>query len=492
LDHPRLSVAELQELASALLDCDCIRNKRARESLLDSLRDDPVGKHVNVSRQDLDRADVIGILSAFARHSGGLTTLLSGIELYEPGTVAVGKLRVLIERIEPDPLVPVDQYSLLQDLLPRIDCPDAETLYWKAVGTFGPAPTGPNRDLASLVRDLSDVNSTGPLPPLLIFLELVALKALAHRQALRQWIDSHAAHWNLDSDEIFRNRLALGTGEHLTADEKSYLVVQLEPYGADPQWYLPSAWFQQSGTSRKLQLSEEPVLAENLAQILHELLTNDAEVTRDAFSRLVVEVILPRKLINKDVDQLMIAPEGFPRPIGTQHPVVVRPFERMQNPALHREWQRKWSWLKRHGDDPRAAALGMHWIMRPAEVEPWQLLVQLMAEDTPVYIIMAFPTPESDTLGLDEYAAGVHSGAPVMLWCRDGQPPESFEQEVRALLANHGLQMLPELVHRYRKLAHYPGAPPAHLGRRLTLLWDDFDRKPEESNSLLAPTRGPK
>lgn len=488
LDRPRLSVGELNELAGALLDCFCIRDRATRDSLLLSLGSDPIGQYVSVNRQAHDRADVISIVHAFAAYSGGLTILLSGIELFEPGTLAVERVRNLIARLEPDPLVPRDQFTVLQALLTQIEFADADTLYWKAVGPYGPSPSGPTRDLASLARDLTDVNSGGgPLPPLLVFLEMLATRMPDHRQSLHRWIDRHAAHWSLDPVAVFKNRLGLD-GPQPTMEEKSYLVVQLEPYGADSHQYLPAAWFQQGGVSRRLRVSDDPMHADDLAALLNTLLTNDTEVNRDVGSQLMVEVILPRRLINKDVDQLMIEPEGFARPIGVQHPVVVRSFERLSKSPLHREWYRKSTWLKRNGDDPRATAAAVHWILRPDEARPDQLLARFMGEDTPVFLIMAFPAPDAEKLSDDEYAAGVHGGVPMMLWCRDRHPVDNFEQEVRALLGTHSLRMIPELVHRYRRRAHSEGSPD-HLGRRLTLLWDDFDRKPEPPKYLLAPTR---
>jgi hypothetical protein len=489
LDRARLTVLEQQRLADALLDCECIRDRRVRDQLLQTLRQDPVGQYVNVIRQDFDRADVIGILNAFARHSGGLTALLSCIDLFEPGSVAAERLHGLIERVEPDPLVSAEQRAVLDGILSLVTCPDAEDLYWESVGIFGPAPTGPGNDLASLARDLSDVVGAGLIPPLLIFLELLALRTTVHRQALHHWIDRHAAQWNVDQAELSRYRS--GLSDRTTPETQSYLVVKLESYGADPEQYLLSTWFQHTGVSKPLRQSEEPIVVGELAGIIDHLLTRDAEVTRDAASRLIVEMILPRQLINLDVDQWPIAPAGFERPVGIQHPVVVRPLERLRNPALHREWRRKWEWLKQHGMDPRATTAGVHWISRPAEVKPQQLMIQLMGDETPVCIIMAFAPPQANDLGSDEFAAGVHSGAPVILWCRTSRASEVFEAEIRELLGGQGLMRIPELIHRYRQRAHFPDAPPQHLGRHLTLLWDDFDRRPEEPEAtLLAPTRG--
>jgi hypothetical protein len=489
LDRARLTVLEQQRLADALLDCECIRDRRVRDQLLQTLRQDPVGQHVSIVRQDLDRADVIGILNAFSRHAGGLTALLSCIDLFEPGSVAAERLRALIERVEPDSLLSGEQRAVLEDILSSIICPDAEELYWRSVGDFGPAPTGTNHDLASLARDLGDVVSTGPVPPLLIFLELVASRTTGHRLVLQGWIDQQATQWNIDPGELARHRSA--STDRAVAQARSYLVVKLESYGADPDQYLLSTWFEHAGGSKPLRQNDEPIAVEDLAGIIDYLTTRDTEVTRDAASRLTVEMVLPRQLINRDVDQWPIAPAGFERPVGIQHPIVVRSLERLHDRALHREWRRKWGWLKENGSDPRMTVAGTHWISRPAEVNPQQLMIQLMADDPPVCIMMAFAPPDANDLGSDEFAAGVHSGAPAILWCRDSQAAAGFESEMRELLDGHGLLMLPELIHRYRQRAHFPDASPQHLGRHLTLLWDDFDRLPEELEaSLLAPTRG--
>jgi len=149
VERPRLSVTEQQQLATALLDCECIRDRRIRDQVLQTLRQDAIGQQVSLSRQENDRADVIAMLAAFARHTGGLHALLSCIELFEPGSEASGQVRRLVERMEPDPPLSVDQTAALELLLATIVCPEAEELYWEAVGEFGPAPTVPGHDLTT-------------------------------------------------------------------------------------------------------------------------------------------------------------------------------------------------------------------------------------------------------------------------------------------------------------------------------------------------------
>ncbi|MEU8080307.1 hypothetical protein AB0B31_33230 [Catellatospora citrea] len=491
MERARLSVAQQHRLADALLSCDCVRDRRVRDQVLQTLPSDALGHHFALPRQEADRADVIGILNAFAAQPGGLHALLTCIELFEPGTVAVIALRRLIGEFEPDPMLSAEQRASLDDLLAGIVCAEAEHLYWESVGEFGPPPTGTGNDLLSLTRDLSDAvgGASGSLPPLLAFLCLLAPRVPARRVALQQWVENYALSWGIDPRELARQRLALEGST--AAPVASYLILQMEEYGAEPDRYLLSAWFQRGRMSKVLRRGEEPIPVEQLPAQIDFMLTRDAEVTRDATSRLVVELILPRRLITADVDQWPIAPADFERPVGTQHAVVVRPLERHHAPALHRDWRRKWEWLKEHGGDPAANDAAAHWIKRPTEVNPKQLMIQLRSTDAPVCICLAFAPQAAQVLGSsDEYAAGVHAGAPVILWCRDGGDRLDIEQEIRALLAGNGLLTLPELIHRYRQEAHYPDADAAHLGRHLTLLWDDYDRRPDEFGNLLAPTRG--
>jgi hypothetical protein len=489
MERPHLTLGDQQQLAAALLNCDCIRDRPTRNLVVQTLQRDVLGQDIPLTRhENNDRADVIAVLGVITRQSGGLHKLLACIELFEPGTEASGHLRRLVERMEPDPPLSPEQSAALEELLAEVNCVEGEELYWEAVGEFGPAPAVPGHDLVSLARELLDVNSSGSWPPLLIFLHLVAERTVTHRAELLRCIDELAPIWSVDPRELARQRSALVERPVPTGD--CYLVLWLEAFGANPEHYLVTARFQRAGRSKTLISSDEPMPIEELAEVLDHLVSRDPEVTRDAVSRLVVELVVPRKVIGRDFDQWPIAPAGFSRPIGVQHPLVVRPAERLDTPALHRQWRRKWAWLKEHGHDPRMSVAATHWIRSPSEVNPLQLMIQMMVPDTPVRIVLGFAPPPANDLSSDEYAAAVHSGAPAIIWCRDGRSADAFESELRRLIDDHALLVLPDLIHRYRQEAHYPDAQPNHLGRHLTLVWDDFDRKPEDFDRLAAPVRG--
>jgi vWA-MoxR associated protein C-terminal domain/Effector-associated domain 2/vWA-MoxR associated protein middle region 0 len=488
LQHPRLSVADQHRLVDAFLAVACVRDRRVRDLIVNSLADDP-GRRLAIVRQDIERADMLAIVGACARHPGALRELASIVEFFESGSIALEQLRSMVDRLDPEPLIASYQRADLDALLAEITCPDAEHLYWLAVGPLGPPPTQSPGTLLSLARDLEDAVVAEELPPLLIFVELVAGQSPAHASALRAWTDGYAIQWEIDPARIAQLR-ASALERSSDRHARSYLVVQLEPFGPNQEQYLLSAWFQRGRLSHVLRRGEEPHDIDDVPQEIDHLLTQDAEVTRDAAAELTIEVILPRQLIDREVDQWLVAPVGFPRPLGTQHPVVIRSLERLQAFALHRQWRRKWDWFKEHASSPDITDGRLHWITVAGMTDPQQLMIQLMAGTWPVCAVMAFPPPPGRVLGRDEFAAAVHAGIPVMVWCRDRRDAAAFEKEIRQLVGDHGLLKLPELVHRYRQQAHYPNQPTSHLGRHLTLLWDDADRFPERFDNLAPPARG--
>jgi hypothetical protein len=479
-----LSAADLRRLADAFLAIACMGDRFVRDLIVNSLEED-AGRRVTIVRHNADRTDMLAIVTACAGHPGALRDLVSSVEFFEAGNPALDELRELVERLDPETWLGGDERAGLGALLADISCPYPEALYWNAVGLLGPPPTGTRRDLIGLAHDLEDVAAIDGLPPLLIFVELVAWQSPAHAGPLRGWVDDYAVQREIDPARITRAR-ALTAERAGDPPRRAHLVVRLDPFGPNQQQYLLSAWFQRGQESVRLRHGEEPRDIRDVQQEIDDLLTREAQVTRDRTAQLTVEVILPRQLIDRDVDQWPVAPAQFPRPLGTQHPVVIRSWERHREPAMHREWRRKWDRFKEHCDDADVLDVAVRWIKGADAVDPQQLLIQLMNDEAVVCVILAFPPPPGRTLGHDEFAAAVHAGVPLLAWYRDERDATEFEEEIRQLIGGQGLSKLPELVHGHRQRAHSNEAPD-HLGRHLTLLWDDADRLPDETEHLAPP-----
>jgi hypothetical protein len=103
-----------------------------------------------------------------------------------------------------------------------------------------------------------------------------------------------------------------------------------------------------------------------------------------------------------------------------------------------------------------------------------------------VGLVLSFPPAADDELGRDELATALYAGLPVVLWCRDARRSE-LAGEMRSLLDRAGSAELPVIAHRIRRDASRRGGDGSELAFHLSVLWDDFDRKPEPYLPLKAP-----
>ncbi len=487
MHRPHFSISDQRELVAAFLAIDSIHDRKGRDLVVRYLQDE-LGE-LALQRPEVDRQDVLAIISACASRPGALHVLVNVVELLDPSSPETALFRQLVEGLEPESVLLSDERLQLETLLNKVTCRNPEQLYWNAVGQFGPPPT-PNADLVELARDLQDVvPGDGRVPALVVFIELLAREQVIHAAALRAWVDAHLRRIGLDPARVGKLR-AEPPGAVSGEVDHSCLMVQLEAFGPQPDTYLMSAWFQHGSTMKVLRRDEEPLPIEAIPQEINYLLTEETEIVQDRSPFFTVELIVPRALINHPIDQWPIAPINFERPLGVQYPVAIRVLERLYKPALHREWRRKTSWLRRYGGSADRRAEAWHWIREPGHVDSHRLMTQLMTRDTPVVVGFAYPPDVGDELGDDEYAACVHAGIPAMVWCRDGRDTASAERELRRLVGDCDVHDLPLVVHQHRQHAHHPGVPREHLGRHLTLLWDDIDRIPDDVARLHAPSEG--
>jgi hypothetical protein len=115
------------------------------------------------------------------------------------------------------------------------------------------------------------------------------------------------------------------------------------------------------------------------------------------------------------------------------------------------------------------------------------VLAQVLAlgDENPVCLVVSFPTG-SDVSSL-AITAGLDAGVPVMLWCRDQRGAAQFDADIPPHIYTRPLAELPTIVLRLRRDALRHPRPADHVGRHISLLWDDPDRVPPPT-ALQAPT----
>ncbi|MGW5735695.1 MULTISPECIES: VMAP-C domain-containing protein [Streptomyces] len=191
----------------------------------------------------------------------------------------------------------------------------------------------------------------------------------------------------------------------------------------------------------------------------------------------MLEFVVPERLMSEPFEEWQIHEPGAarPRPMRTV-PVVVRHMDRLKPLTVSRLTRRRWETVRARGETrPRRVECGLPYGYD--EFHDW------LDADDEVCALAYAATPLGDWL-----SAALDTGVPIMLWRRhdcgeDGHAhcaPEKFLDRLTEAVAVLDPDRLPFEVMRLRKEARSPDKGDAeHCGHRLTLFWDDPERKPD-------------
>ncbi|MFJ2768737.1 trypsin-like peptidase domain-containing protein [Streptomyces sp. NPDC087300] len=191
----------------------------------------------------------------------------------------------------------------------------------------------------------------------------------------------------------------------------------------------------------------------------------------------MAEFVVPERLMSEPFEEWQIREPGAarPRPLRSV-PVVVRHMDRLKPLTVSRLTRRRWETVRARGETrPRRVACGLPYGYD--EFHDW------LDADDDVCALAYAATPVGDWL-----AAALDTGVPIMLWRRHdcgegghaGCTPDEFLDRLTGAVAALDPDRLPCEVMRLRKEARSPDKGDAeHCGHRLTLFWDDPERKPD-------------
>lgn len=468
------------ELVRMLLRIDGISDPRARGLHISLFQGRyPARPEVERHPED-DFEDVRGLLRACLDRPGGMRTLSA---VLEPGGThpvprAIQEFDELVKLRFPPPLLTYEERDRLYELLGQVDARDLPPdLARRAVGPVGPTLEAHPEDLIDVAEELEEVASrTDGLPPLLVYAGLVArLLADETGPQLRQWAETTAKRLQLPYSTLNSTieQEARLSHSHPAVPSPWYLVVELHEDGAAPDHYQMTVSLQgATEPGRGLLVDDEPRrLWELPARLEAGLAAVPADVIRSG--RLTVEFVLPRALLNEPVDEWRIGADNVPQRLSLAYPVHVRSQERARSPGLRAAWLRRWEAVKQYG--PNRRDRHVYWIDRPDDSPPEVLQTQVGYDDLLLCLAIGHAPQAYPDRARDLVRIGWAGGVPIMLWCRDDREFSEFRSAVQDMLRAGGLSGLPEQVHRLRNLPE-GAADRGHLGRQLTLLWDDADR----------------
>jgi len=476
-------------LVDTLEHVQVLRDPSGRRLCLD-LVEEYLGFALHVAEAQATRVHLFAILLACRQHPRALGVLAGVLEELEPGTPAVRRVRQFVEDMSALELISEKQRAELLELMAGTADEYLTDLVRAAAGPAGvELPVDHHKPEDALVL-LEQLNARPDgVPPLLVFVEYLARVVGDHRgDQLRDWNDRQAI--RMDIVPQIRAIRAERTDNGATERNReliAYLVIRLEPDPLGTDVYSLAHWRQVDRGRWHPRRGE--VFHGDIDEIRRHVteLIVDAETgwAKEA-SAIRVDFLLPYALLNLPVDQWDFdVDSGLPRSLGLHYQVVVRSLDRARTPKWHREWRRRWKVLREL--NPDIGELGEEcWLWSEAtKIQHLMGLEATLALRKQVLSLVLRSQPAATEIG--EVLVGLRTGIPVMIWQRADTHRSAFEAEVTGM--RDELAGLPEGVRRLRGRAKQSTRPHAHVGSRVSLIWDDPERPVEPFDLAAAPVK---
>jgi hypothetical protein len=415
--------------------------------------------------------------------------LVEVVQLLEAGTVNVPELRQLVDEWEVvDVLVERDWSQLRPALLPLCP-PSLPRMFQRATGHRLPGPPEWCDNAWRVFVHLAGQNA-GPdgLSPGLVFLVLLEQEVAEPRVVeLIRHRNQEVASAQKITAEYDERRADLLAGRDQPTETTAYLVIQVEPeFGpgeeaADDgegtylltyvrQWHGSGSWHSWPGPSCS-------VRREQLESAVERVIEKTEQDWWDRPGTVMIEFILPWALLNEDVDWWRKESRSTrPTALAMDYPIVVRSLERLRTRRWHRVWHERWRRLRSSPTQCRT-----YWSQPAGEDYFTRLETELKADDQVVSLVLSEPPVGPGRTGQQEAEAALRAGLPVIIWHRADCGSVDFRAAVKRLISDRGLAQLPMRAKELRlaALGLEPDQRDSHIGRHLTVLWDDPERRPE-------------
>lgn len=431
---------------------------------------------LSVPRDDDPHVDLMELLSAAYDYPGALRAVLDIItHLYVPDP-RVAAIKDLIDAVEPEDLLTREERQSALGLLATAEAAVvAGAFHYSTRTTVRDADLDPRDVTAVFMRVERFPGRPERLPLFFEFLDYIAHRCQQSTRAeLHEWMDLVSKRLGF-VDRLTIDKLCMATDNRLAMSDRFYLIAELRPDRMRTGRFFLAAWRQHENEPEEaLYLADQSIAWDEAITSTHELMRELAVNVEATAEERVLELIVPRCLVTHSIDQWRVD-SVLPSAIGTNYPLVLRSYDRLEDPAMHGDWGRNWRWLKQHDRVAGVAAI--------REVESHDLATvqalrgALLRDGPPAIVLMLAPLPPSSILAADAYTAGLRGGAPIMLWSRNGTTADELAESIRSV-CTEGLLSLREHVFYLRLRAlEEPGQRSA--GNHISIIFDDYDRIPE-------------
>jgi hypothetical protein len=474
LDRPPFQRRTRQTLCDRLLALPQMPTQEHREHLVRELGADFPGLRT-VSRHDDPSVDLMEVISAAYEYPGALQAVYDIVSFLFRGDPKLIPIKGLVDLVDPEDLLKGDERQNLQRLLLSVDPTDAAAAFYYGRGeTVRETGLDPADTEALISRLESYPGRPGRLPVLFEFVDHIAHRSPQFtRSGLHRWMDSVCRRIGEDHSAV--DKLCRTTDNRVASSGHFYLVAELRPDQLRADQFFLAAWRQHEGEAEEaLYQSDDSVGWNEAITITHDLMHQLAESLRGTEEERVLELIVPRALVTNSLDQREVG-KVMPAAIGTHYPLVLRSFDRLEDPSLYGAWARNWRWIKQH--DATAGVEAIREIESHERDMVQALRGELMRDGPPAIVLMLTALPISESLGVDAYTAGLHGGAPIMLWSRDDAAALELVKAIRAACADSLLTLWKHVFHL--RLGALASTDAGMVGRHTVIVFDDYDRIPE-------------
>jgi hypothetical protein len=478
---PTVPFPLIGELATRLLDCPVMATPASRDTVITLLGDLSKGlaRH---PKPNVEAVNLINVLLTFER---GLEELAKILDYYDGKTIQFQAFKSVMTRVldisSPQPM-PRLAVARLQAMVTAIE--PTETVGRLCVGALEPTAREPCELplVACTVARLAPLAwSSDGSHPLLNF--VAGLSPLITSVALRAQVEA----WLAEQQQVHPGVPIFAIAAAPAAP--LYLLVDLEPKIASERRYEIRAWL---CNGHDCSISDEPTYVNDTGVTLAKMPTELGKILSTiglqleaARNKLTIEFILPDQLLSKEVDHWDTVDDRDP--IGTRFSVVVRPRRRLSDQSRRAVWAGQWESMQLELANP-ASKLAV-WGCPSDDENHHSLQVELKKGCR----ILSLPFPPRARANSDKgvLTALLKAGTVGAIWLRHPLPNlEDGRQVIENQVLGEAIKCLPEHVYtlRLEGWKHDPtGRDPQYWQNHLTLLWDDYNRRPPD----LLPARGP-
>ncbi|MGC9669132.1 effector-associated domain 2-containing protein [Planosporangium sp. 12N6] len=410
-----------------------------------------------------------------AARPDGLRVLVEAVAGVEEQGGAVDRLRAVGSIGRPAEVLQPHERARVEELLARLDHASRAAMVRDLASRWGPRLRPDTREPQTLLRLLEDSIAGADEPhPLYTFLSRLA-------QAFRD--TPYEDLGDLVSEVGYRT----SGGPVMLADPAAtpdpgryYFVVRLAEDGLAPSRYLVHVWLADDRGAWELRYtSDSPHLLAEVRTMVDDQLAALAEDEAVEIDALSIEFILPRALLDHGVDQWLVSAPGVSNAIGVHYPVVVRDLARMRNRIIRSRWRQRCRWLNGHGHPTAAKAVRFEHLNGTAP----DIFAELMQDpECPACLVVLGPSA-AHVAG--RVGAWLSAGIPVVVWCRHDGVSARFDTHLPSILISGGIGSLPTAVWRLRQDSGRVDSGHEHVGKHITLLWDDENRMPPDERGRL-------